>query len=200
MRKKSCKLYYIFLFFFVSLTRVFFNRHIFFSLMRHLLVCNIVSLYSNIQTLYLFVMYSLAYRFFGIQTYLFFVVKRSFSLVLVQCSKIGLPSLSQQSFLHLSCVPYLSTVNLFFLEFCDLFFIFFFLFGIFFRFFFLYLILFTILFFLKYFFLFCFPKKGDHYTRKTCNYTFYLQDYQCQLVFILQLHTQATITRCLIFF
>lgn len=125
MRKKSCKLYYIFLFFFVSLTRVFFNRHIFFSLMRHLLVCNIVSLYSNIQTLYLFVMYSLAYRFFGIQTYLFFVVKRSFSLVLVQCSKIGLLSLSQQSFLHLSCVPYLSTVNLFFLEFCDLFFIFF---------------------------------------------------------------------------
>lgn len=168
--------------------------------MRHLLVCNIVSLYSNIQTLYLFVMYSLAYRFFGIQTYLFFVVKRSFSLVLVQCSKIGLPSLSQQSFLHLSCVPYLSTVNLFFLEFCDLFFIFFLLFGIFFRFFFLYLILFTILFFLKYFFLFCFPKKGDHYTRKTCNYTFYLQDYQCQLVFILQLHTQATITRCLFFF
>ena len=177
MRKKSCKLYYIFLFFFVSLTRVFFNRHIFFSLMRHLLVCNIVSLYSNIQTLYLFVMYSLAYRFFGIQTYLFFVVKRSFSLVLVQCSKIGLLSLSQQFFLHLSYVPYLSTVNLFFLEFCDLFVIFFFLFGIFFRFFFLYLILFTILFFLKYFFLFCFPKKGDHYTRKTCNYTFYLQDY-----------------------
>lgn len=159
MRKKSCKLYYIFLFFFVSLTRVFFNRHIFFSLMRHLLVCNIVSLFSNIQTLYLFVMYSLAYRFFGIQTYLFFVVKRSFSLVLVQCSKIGLPSLSQQSFLHLSCVPYLSTVNLFFLEFCDLFFIFFFLFGIFFRFFFLYLILFTILFFLKYFFCFVFQKK-----------------------------------------
>ena len=145
--------------------------------MRHLLVYNIVSLYSNIQTLYLFVMYSLAYCFFGIQTYLFFVVKRSFSLVLVQCSKIGLLSLSQQFFLHLSYVPYLSTVNLFFLEFCDLFFIFFFLFGKFFRFFFLYLILFTILFFLKYFFLYCFPKKGDHYTRKTCNYTFYLQDY-----------------------
>ena len=74
---------------------------------------------------------------FGIQTYLFFVVKRSFSLVLVQCSKIGLLSLSQQFFLHLSYVPYLSTVNLFFLEFCDLFFIFFFLFGKFFRFFFL---------------------------------------------------------------
>ena len=118
-----------------------------------------------------------SYVSFGIQTYLFFVVKRSFSLVLVQCSKIGLLSLSQQFFLHLSYVPYLSTVNLFFLEFCDLFFIFFFLFGKFFRFFFLYLILFTILFFLKYFFLYCFPKKGDHYTRKTCNYTFYLQDY-----------------------
>ena len=127
--------------------------------MRHLLVYNIVSLYSNIQTLYLFVMYSLAYCFFGIQTYLFFVVKRSFSLVLVQCSKIGLLSLSQQFFLHLSYVPYLSTVNLFFLEFCDLFFIFFFLFGKFFRFFFLYLILFTILFFLKYFFYIVFQKK-----------------------------------------
>ena len=84
--------------------------------MRHLLVYNIVSLYSNIQTLYLFVMYSLAYCFFGIQTYLFFVVKRSFSLVLVQCSKTGLLSLSQQSFLHLSCVPYLSTA-FFFLNF-----------------------------------------------------------------------------------
>ena len=67
-----------------------------------------------------------SYVSFGIQTYLFFVVKRSFSLVLVQCSKIGLLSLSQQFFLHLSYVPYLSTVNLFFLEFCDLFFIFFF--------------------------------------------------------------------------
>ena len=141
-----------------------------------------------------------SYVSFGIQTYLFFVVKRSFSLVLVQCSKIGLLSLSQQFFLHLSYVPYLSTVNLFFLNFVTYFSYFFFLFGKFFRFFFLYLILFTILFFLKYFFLFCFPKKGDHYTRKTCNYTFYLQDYQCQLVFILQLHTQATITRCLIFF
>ena len=67
-----------------------------------------------------------SYVSFGIQTYLFFAVKRSFSLVLVQCSKIGLLSLSQQFFLHLSYVPYLSTVNLFFLEFCDLFFIFFF--------------------------------------------------------------------------
>ena len=104
-------------------------------------------------------MYSLAYRFFGIQTYLFFVVKRSFSLVLVQCSKIGLLSLSQQSFLHLSCVPYLSTVNLFFLEFCDLFFIFFFLFGIFFRFFFC--ILFCLQFFFSWniFFCFVFQKK-----------------------------------------
>lgn len=55
-----------------------------------------------------------SYVSFGIQTYLFFVVKRSFSLVLVQCSKIGLLSLSQQFFLHLSYVPYLSTVNLFF--------------------------------------------------------------------------------------
>ena len=128
--------------------------------MRHLLVCNIVSLYSNIQTLYLFVMYSLAYRFFGIQTYLFFVVKRSFSLVLVQCSKIGLPSLSQQFFLHLSCVPYLSTVNLFFLEFCDLFFIFFFpfwqIFSIFFS-----CILFCLQFFFSWniFFCFVFQKK-----------------------------------------
>ena len=128
MRKKSCKLYYIFLFFFVSLTRVFFNRHIFFSLMRHLLVCNIVSLMLCIQIFkhYIFLLCILLLIASGIQTYLFFVVKRSFSLVLVQCSKIGLPSLSQQSFLHLSCVPYLSTANLFFLEFCDLFFIFFF--------------------------------------------------------------------------
>ena len=101
-----------------------------------------------------------SYVSFGIQTYLFFVVKRSFSLVLVHCSKIGLLSLSQQFFLHLSYVPYLSTVNLFFLEFCDLFFIFFFpfwqIFSIFFS-----CILFCLQFFFSWniFFCFVFQKK-----------------------------------------
>ena len=84
---------------------------------------------------------------------------RSLSLVLVQCSKIGLPSLSQQSFLHLSYVPYLSAVNLFFSWILWL------IFHIFFPFWHIFSIFFLVSYFVynsffpEIFFLFCFPKK-----------------------------------------